>query len=68
MFDIRVTDTDTQSYLGHAPESILFQTETEKKQKYSAAANARCAHFTPLCFSVDGLVGSEDLSLLLDCH
>ena len=59
LFDIRVTDTDAQSYLGHAPESILFQAETEKKQKYSDAANARHAHFTPLCFSVDGLAGSE---------
>ena len=59
LFDIRVTDTDAQSYLGHAPESVLFQAETEKKQKYSAAASARRAHFTPLCFSVDGLAGSE---------
>ena len=59
LFDIHVTDTDAQSYLGHAPESILFQAETEKKQKYSAGANARHAHFTPLCFSVDGLAGSE---------
>ena len=59
LFDIRVTDTDAQSYLGHAPESILFQAETEKKQKYSDAAIARCVHFTPLCFLVDGLAGSE---------
>ena len=59
LFDIRVTDTDAQSYLGHAPESILFRAETEKKHKYSAAAAARRAHFTPLCFSVDGLAGSE---------
>ena len=59
LFDIRVTDTDAQSYLGHAPESILFRAETEKKQMYSAAANARRAHFTPLCFPVDGLAGSE---------
>ena len=58
LFDIHVTDTDTQSYLGHAPESILCRAETEKKQKYSAAA-ARLAHFTPLCFSVDRLAGSE---------
>ena len=37
----------------------MFQAETEKKQKYSAAATAHCAHFTPFCFSVDGLAGSE---------
>ena len=59
LFDIRVTDTDAQSYLHHAPESVSFQAETEKKQRYSAAATARHAHFTPLCFSVDGLAGSE---------
>ena len=58
LFDIRVTGTDAQSYLSHAPESILFHAETEKKHKYSAAI-ARCAHFTPLCFSVDGLTASE---------
>ena len=64
LFDIRVTDTDAQSYLHHAPESVLFQAETVKKQKYSAAATARRAHFTPLCFSVDGLAGSEAICLI----
>ena len=42
-----------------APEFILFQAETKKKQKYAAATSACRAHFTPLCFSVDGLAGSE---------
>ena len=32
LFDIRITDTDTQSYLGNAPESILFQAETAKSK------------------------------------
>ena len=31
----------------------------EKKNKYAEACAARRAHFTPLCFSVDGLAGSE---------
>ena len=30
-----------------------------KKRKYSAAFQARHASFTPLCFSVDGLLGNE---------
>ena len=59
LFDIRVIDTDAQSYLSQAPDLVLFRAEAEKKQKYSAAATARRAHFTPLCFTVDGLAGSE---------
>jgi len=59
LFDIRVTDTGAQSYLSQAPDQVLFRAEVEKKYKYSAAATARRAHFTPLCFSVDGLTGTE---------
>ena len=59
LFDIRVIDIDAQSYLTTAPNLVLFRAEGEKKQKYSAAATAQRAHFTPLCFSVDGLAGSE---------
>ena len=44
LFDIHVTDSDSQSYLGHAPESILFQVETETKEKYGAAASACRTH------------------------
>ena len=33
--------------------------EVEKKKKYADACSARRAHFTPLCFSVDGLAGTE---------
>ena len=61
LFDISMTDTDGYSpiYLSQAPDSVLFRAEAEKKQKYSAAAIAQCAYFIPLCFSVDGVVGSE---------
>jgi len=51
-------DTDAQSYLSQPPSSVLFAAETEKK-KYLDASTAWRAHFTPLCFSVDGLVGVE---------
>ena len=74
LFDVRVVDTDAQSYLSRTPKSVLLHAEIEKKQKYSAACCARQAHFTPLCFLVDGLQvvkhppSSEDLqvALLLD--
>ena len=59
LFDIRVVDTDAQSYLRHAPSRVLLNAEVEKKNKYAEACAARRAHFTPLCFSVDGLAGSE---------
>ena len=48
--DIRVVDTDTQSYLYHAPSRVLLNAEVEKKNKYAEACAARHAHFTPLCF------------------
>jgi len=60
-FDVRIVDTDAQSYLTHSP---LFGAEIEKKRKYSAACCACQAHFTPLCFSVDGLAGGEASSFI----
>ena len=42
----------------------MFAAESEKKRKYLDASVARRAHFTPLCFSVDGLVGVEAASFL----
>ena len=59
LFAIRVVDTDAQSYLCHVPSKVLLNAEVEKKNKYAEVCAARCAHFMPLCFSVDGLAGSE---------
>ena len=59
LFNIRVVDTDAKSYLCHAPSRVLLNAEVEKKNKYAEACAAGRAHFTPLCFSVDGLMGSE---------
>ena len=59
LFDIRVVDTDTRSYLSHSPSAVLASAEAEKKRKYCDACTERRATFTPLCFSVDGLVGGE---------
>ena len=64
LFDIRIIDTDAQSYLGQSPTQVLSVAENEKKRKYLDAAIARRAHFTPLCFSVDGVAGSEAASFL----
>ena len=58
-FDIRVIDTDTRSHVCQSPNVVLSNAEREKKQKYSDACNTRHVSFTPLCFSVNGLVGKE---------
>ena len=59
LFDIRVINTDAQSYQSHSPQSVLASAEAEKKHKYSTTCSDRHASFTPLCFSVDGLLGCE---------
>ena len=64
LFDIRIIDTDAQSYLGRSPTQVISVTENEKKRKYLDAAAACRAHFTPLCFSVNGVAGSEVASFL----
>ena len=50
--------TDAKSYLFHSPVAVLASAEAEKR-RYCDACTERCATFTPLCFSVDGLVGDE---------
>ena len=59
LFDIRVVDTDAQSYRARRPCDVLGSAEVEKKRKYLQACQDRRATFTPLCVSVDGMFGSE---------
>ena len=59
LFDVRVVDTDAPSYRGRSPQAVLGSTEAEKKRKYLEACLARHAGLTPLCFSIDGMFGSE---------
>ena len=35
LFDIHVVDTDTQSYLLHAPSRVMLNVEVEKKNNYT---------------------------------
>ena len=64
LFDIRVIDTDAQSYRHQTPPQVLTTAEREKKNKYSAACEERRALFTRLCISVDGLLGRETTRFL----
>ena len=59
LFDVRVVDTDAQSYSQRAVIAILSSAEREKKRKYAHAAEARHASFTPFVLSVDGLLAQE---------
>ena len=59
LFDIRVIDTDAQSYRTQSPIDVLSGAEKDKKKKYLEACSDRRAMFTPLCTSVDGLLGRE---------
>jgi len=59
LFDIRVIDTDAWSYYAHTPLAVLCSAEAEKKCKYSQVCHDRRATYTPLCVSVDGVLGPE---------
>ena len=59
LFDVRVTDVDAPSYRNRSPQAELCSAEAEKKRKYMEACLARHASFTPLCFSIDGMFGTE---------
>ena len=59
LFDIRVVDTVAWFYRAHSPRDVLGLAEVEKKRKYLQACHNRHATFTPLCVTVDGMLGSE---------
>ena len=59
LLDVHVVDVDALSYRGRAPQTVLCSAEDEKKHKYLEAYLAHHASFTPLCFSTDGMLGSE---------
>ena len=46
LFDVRVIDTDAQSYAHRTVSAVLSTAEKEKKRKYTHAAQARHASFS----------------------
>ena len=64
LFDIHVVDTDGQSYDDRTPMAILSTAERDTKQKYSQACPDWRATFTPLCVSVNGMLGCEATAFL----
>ena len=59
VFDVRIVDTDAPTYRGRDPKKILAEHEKRKKDKHLDACLQRRRQFTPLVFSVDGLLGPE---------
>ena len=59
LFDIQVVDTDALSYHSRTPPEVLRTAELDKKRKYLQACQDRRVSFTPLCVSIDGLLGKE---------
>jgi len=54
-----VADTDVWCYCNCTSLAILSSAEAEKKRKYLQACQDRRATFTPLCMSIDGMMGRE---------
>ena len=48
LLDIRVMDTDAQSYTSRTVDSVLLSAENEKKKKYLDAVDTRHASFCHL--------------------
>jgi len=59
LFDLRLVDTDVQSYCGVTPLAVLSSAEAKEKRKYLQACQAQRGTFTPLCMSIDGMMGRE---------
>ena len=64
LLDVRVVDTDAQSYASRTVDAVLCSAEQEKKRKYSAAVEDRRASFTPFVVSVDGVLGHDAQHLM----
>ncbi|GAX18236.1 hypothetical protein FisN_31Hu011 [Fistulifera solaris] len=59
IFDVRVTDTDAPSHKNRDPMNVLASQELEKRRLYGQPCMDRRRDFTPLVFSVDGLMGKQ---------
>ena len=65
MFDIRIVNLDTGSYLPMTPEKALAKTEKEKKDLYLQACMKHRRTFTLMVYSADGIPGAEALDVQL---
>ena len=59
IFDVLVCDTDYRSCHNRTPEKVLEGREKGKKKKCGNTCHDQRKHFTPLVYSVDGVVAEE---------
>ena len=59
VFDVSLIDTDSPSYLSQAPTKLVENREQQKWLKHGPALQEQRRHFTPLVYTVDGMVGKE---------
>ena len=59
LFDIRVTDTEAQSYTNQSPKEELQSAENNNKKKYLGACKEQRGQFTLTSCSVDGMFSIE---------
>ena len=62
MFDIRIVNLDTDSYLRMTPGKSLAKAEKEKKDLYLQACLECRGAFTPMVYSADGIPRAEALA------
>ena len=62
MFDIRIVNLDTRSYLCMTPENYFAKAEKENKDLYLQACLERRRTFTPIFYPADGIPGLEALA------
>ena len=62
MFDIRIVNVNTGSYLCMTPEKALAKTEKEEKYLYIKTRLERRRNFTPMVYSADGIPGAKVLA------
>ena len=62
MFDIRIVNLNTGSYLRRTPEKALAKVEKENKYLYIKACLERRRNFTPMVYYADGIPGADALA------
>ena len=62
MFDIRIVNLDTGSYLCMTPEKTLSKAEKGRKDLYLQACLERRRNFTPMVYSVEIIPGAKALA------
>ena len=62
MFDIRIVNLNTGSYLCMTPEKAFAKAEKEKKDLYLQACLEHRRTFTPMVYSADRIPGAEALA------